>query len=267
MSAEYHSSDLEPTDAAARRPSRGVYWLPNLFTTGTLFGGFYAIVAAIDGNFSRAGIAIFFAMVADGLDGRVARWTNTQSDFGKEYDSLCDMVAFGVAPAILVYQWGIERIYDYGKFWGRFGWLAAFFYAVAAALRLARFNARAATADKRYFEGLPSPSAAAAVASFIWLVSEFPVTGLPALALAFVITICIGALMVSKFSYWSGKELNMRGRIPWVYAALIPLIYVSISLSPVSLFVLFGLYAASGPALWLWRKLTRKKRLAETPAA
>ena len=121
-----------------------MYWLPNLFTTGTLFGGFYAIVAAIDGNFSRAGIAMFVAMLFDGLDGRVARWTNTQSDFGKEYDSLCDMVAFGVAPAIVVYQWGIERIADYGKFWGRFGWLAAFFYAVAAALRLARFNSRAA---------------------------------------------------------------------------------------------------------------------------
>jgi CDP-diacylglycerol--serine O-phosphatidyltransferase len=262
MSAEYHSSDLQPVEESTPRgrPSRGVYWLPNLLTTGTLFGGFYAIVAAIDGNFSRAGIAIFAAMIFDGLDGRVARWTNTQSDFGKEYDSLCDMVAFGVAPAIVVYQWGIERIYDYGKFWGRFGWLAAFFYAVAAGLRLARFNARAATADKRYFEGLPSPSAAAAVASFIWLVSEFPVTGLPALVLAFSITLCAGILMVTKFSYWSGKELNMRGRIPWVYAAVIPLIYVVISLAPVSLFTLFGLYAASAPLHWVWRKMNRKKR-------
>ena len=119
---------MQPTD----QPGRGVYWLPNLLTTGTLFGGFYAVVAAIDGNFSRAGIGVFVAMVFDGLDGRVARWTNTQSDFGKEYDSLCDMVAFGLAPAILVYQWGVERIADYGKFWGRFGWIAAFFYAVAA---------------------------------------------------------------------------------------------------------------------------------------
>ena len=119
------------------RRGRGVYWLPNLLTTGTLFGGFYAIVAAIDGNYGRAGIAVFVAMVFDGLDGRVARWTNTQSDFGKEYDSLCDMVAFGVAPAIMMYQWGVARIADYGAFWGRFGWLAAFFYAVAAGLRLA----------------------------------------------------------------------------------------------------------------------------------
>jgi CDP-diacylglycerol--serine O-phosphatidyltransferase len=268
MSAQYNdkydSSEASTEESSAhgpgKSPSRGVYWLPNLLTTGTLFGGFYAIVVAIDGNFSRAGIAIFLAMVFDGLDGRVARWTNTQSDFGKEYDSLCDMVAFGVAPAIVVYQWGIERIYDYGTFWGRFGWLAAFFYAVAAGLRLARFNARAATADKRYFEGLPSPSAAAAVASFIWVVSEFPVTGLPALVLAFTITLCAGLLMVSKFSYWSGKELNMRGRIPWVYAAVIPLIYVIISLAPVSLFTLFGLYAASAPLYWVWRKLNRKKR-------
>ena len=251
MSAEhYETGDVPP----AKNPSRGVYWLPNVFTTGTLFGGFYAIVAAINGDFARAGIAIFIAMLFDGLDGRVARWTNTQSD----------LVAFGVAPAIVAYQWGIERIADYGKFWTRFGWLAAFFYAVAAALRLARFNARAASADKRYFEGLPSPSAAATVASFVWLVSEFDLTGLPALALAFGITICIGALMVSRFSYWSGKELNLRGRIPWVYAALIPLIYVIVWLAPESLFALFGAYALSAPLFWLWRKVARKKRVADS---
>jgi CDP-diacylglycerol--serine O-phosphatidyltransferase len=138
--------DDNEKNADATQPARGVYWLPNLFTTGTLFGGFYAIIAAIDGNFARAGIGVFVAMLFDGLDGRVARWTNTQSEFGKEYDSLCDMVAFGLAPAIVVYQWGIERIADYGQFWYRFGWLAAFFYAVAAGLRLARFNSRAATA-------------------------------------------------------------------------------------------------------------------------
>ena len=262
MSAEYDTEHAAPPAVGPR--SRGVYWLPNLFTTGTLFGGFYAIIAAIDGNFSRAGIAVFVAMLFDGLDGRVARWTHTQSDFGKEYDSLCDMVAFGVAPAIVVYQWGVERIADYGQFWGRFGWLAAFFYAVAAGLRLARFNSRAAVVDKRYFEGLPSPSAAATVAGFIWVVSDFNVTGLPALVAAFAITICIGALMVSKFSYWSGKDLNARGRIPWVYAAVIPLIYVIVSLSPESLFALFGMYAISAPLHWTWRKLVRKKRPAES---
>jgi CDP-diacylglycerol--serine O-phosphatidyltransferase len=240
-------------------PSRGVYWLPNLFTTGTLFGGFYAIVAAINGDFSRAAIAIFAAMIFDGLDGRVARWTNTQSDFGKEYDSLCDMVAFGLAPAIVAYQWGVALIADYGRFWGRFGWLATFFYTVAAALRLARFNSRHTVADKRYFEGLPSPSAAATVAGFIWVMSTFEVWGLPALVLAFTITICIGALMVSKFSYWSGKELNVRGRIKWVYASAIPLIYVVVFVSPpVSLFTLFGAYAASAPLFWAYRRIRRR---------
>ncbi|HSN71366.1 MAG TPA: CDP-diacylglycerol--serine O-phosphatidyltransferase, partial [Steroidobacteraceae bacterium] len=194
MSGETHNGE---TEQAVRR---GFYWLPNLLTTGTLFSGFYAIVAAIDGNFSRAGIAVFIAMVFDGLDGRVARWTNTQSEFGKQYDSLSDMVAFGLAPALVVYQWGVERIAEYGRLWGRLGWLAAFFYAVAAAMRLARFNTRAASADKRYFEGLPSPSAAATVAGFVWLASEFELSGLPALVLAFVVTILIGALMVSRFS-------------------------------------------------------------------
>jgi CDP-diacylglycerol--serine O-phosphatidyltransferase len=261
MSAHPHSDDVPPV----ARAGRGVYWLPNLLTTGTLFGGFYAIVAAINDDFQRAGIAIFIAMLFDGLDGRVARWTNTQSDFGKEYDSLCDMVAFGLAPAIVVYQWGIQRIADsdYGKFWGRFGWLAAFIFAVGAALRLARFNSRSAVADKRYFEGLPSPSAAATLASFIWLVSEFDVTGLPGLVLAFATSIFIGILMVSKFSYWSGKELNTRGRIPWIYAVVIPLIYVIVWLSPFSLFALFGAYSLSAPLYWVWRKAVRRKRVVE----
>lgn len=253
------NADESPAGAARPR-ARGVYWLPNLLTTGTLFGGFYSIVAAIDNNFARAGLAVFVAMIFDGLDGRVARWTRTQSDFGKEYDSLCDMVAFGLAPAILVYQWGVERIADYGGIWVRFGWLAAFFYAVAAGLRLARFNSRTAVADKRYFEGLPSPSAAAAVAGFIWAASEFELGGLVGLVLAFVISIVIGALMVSRFSYWSGKELDVRGRIPWVYALVIPLIYVVVSLAPVSLLALFGAYAASAPLYWCWRRLRRSRR-------
>jgi CDP-diacylglycerol--serine O-phosphatidyltransferase len=256
----HENPELEDTEQGARR-SRGVYLLPNLLTTGTLFSGFYAIVAAIDGNFARAGIAVFVAMLFDGLDGRVARWTNTQSDFGKQYDSLSDMVAFGLAPAIVVYQWGIEGIYEYGQLWGRLGWLATFFYAVAAALRLARFNARTTTSsDKRYFEGLPSPSAAATVAGFIWLASDFGLSGLPALVLAFLVTVAIGALMVSRFSYWSGKELNLSGRVPWAYAALIPLAYVVISLRPPeTLFGLFGLYAASAPLYWLWRRLRRRR--------
>src|SRR6267378_6810025 len=155
MSTDQTLQELKP-----RR--RAIYLLPNLLTTGCLFSGFYAIVAAIDGNFERAGMAVFVAMLFDGLDGRVARLTSTESAFGKEYDSLADMVAFGVAPAIVSYQWGVVRIAEFGHAWGRFGWLACFFYTAAAGMRLARFNTRAA-ADKRYFEGLPSPSAAAIV--------------------------------------------------------------------------------------------------------
>ncbi len=259
MSAEpLEDTATEEPIAHAAKPRRGVYLLPNLLTTGTLFAGFYAIIAAIDGNYSRAGIGVFVAMAFDGLDGRVARWTHTQSDFGKEYDSLSDMVAFGLAPALIVYQWGVTRIAEYGILWGRMGWLAAFFYAVTAALRLARFNTRVA-ADKRYFEGLPSPSAAATVAGFVWLASDHGLAGLPGLVLAFVVTMLIAALMVSRFSYWSGKEINIQGRIPWAYALIVPLIYIVFS-SPETLVSLFGLYAASAPLYWCWRKLRRRKR-------
>jgi CDP-diacylglycerol--serine O-phosphatidyltransferase len=241
------------------KPGRGVYLLPNLLTTGTLFSGFYAIVAAIDGNFSRAGMAVFIAMLFDGLDGRVARWTNTQSAFGKEYDSLSDMVAFGLAPSIVAYQWGIEAIKLYGQFWYRFGWLAAFFYAVCAALRLARFNVKVATSDKRYFEGLPSPSAAACAARFIWVASEYTVTGLPALVLGFSVTALIGALMVSRFSYWSGKDLNVRGKVPVAYLVLVPLIYALYAAGPAeTLLMTFGIYAASAPLLWVWRRMRKR---------
>src|ERR1700690_2051640 len=156
---------MDPEDRPVRVQPRGIYLLPNLLTTGCVFFGFYAIIAAIDGNFERAGMAVFVAMIFDGLDGRVARLTSTETAFGKEYDSLADMVAFGLAPAIVSYQWGVARIAEYGKAWGRFGWLAAFFYAVAAALRLAKFGSR--VQDKRYFEGLPSPSAAAGVGAFL----------------------------------------------------------------------------------------------------
>ncbi|MGE0189108.1 MAG: CDP-diacylglycerol--serine O-phosphatidyltransferase [Steroidobacteraceae bacterium] len=242
------------------KPSRGVYLLPNLLTTGTLFSGFYAIVAAIDGNFSRAGLAIFVAMLFDGLDGRVARWTNTQSEFGKEYDSLSDMVAFGLAPSIVVYQWGHERIAEYGNLWGRFGWLAAFFFAVCAALRLARFNVKADTGDKRYFEGLPSPSAAACVAGFIWVASEYKLDSLTKLMLGFIVTATIGALMVSRFAYWSGKDLNVRGKVPVAYLVIVPMIYIFVSSGPSeTLLATFGTYALSAPLIWCWRKLRRKQ--------
>src|SRR5579862_3333276 len=203
------SDDLEDQHT---RP-RGVYWLPNLLTTGALFAGFYAVVAAIDWRFDYAGVAVFVAMVFDGLDGRVARWTHTESAFGKEYDSLSDMVSFGIAPAIVTYQWGVARIAEYGPLWRRVGWLVCFFYAAAAALRLARFNSRAATQDKHYFEGLPSPSAAAIVAALVWLASDQINIGLPGLLLAFFVIASAGALMISRFAFNSFKYVNAGAKL------------------------------------------------------
>jgi CDP-diacylglycerol--serine O-phosphatidyltransferase len=258
---ETRLSELNESDSHSRAP---YFWLPNALTTGALWAGFYAIVAAIDHNFSRAGIAIFVAMIFDGLDGRVARWTNTQSEFGKEYDSLSDMVSFGVAPAIVAYQFGVARIADYNAVWGKLGWLATFLYAACAAMRLARFNSRVATADKRFFEGLPSPSAAAAVAGFIWLASEYELAGLPALVLAFVVTTVIGLLMMSRFAYWSGKELNVRGRVRWAYLLVIPVAYILISAGPgEALFMMFAAYAVHAPILWAWRKLFHRRHRTE----
>jgi CDP-diacylglycerol--serine O-phosphatidyltransferase len=252
-------SDSEDSEDATGRP-RGVYWLPNLLTTGALFAGFYAIVAAIDLKFERAGAAVFVAMFFDGLDGRVARWTHTESAFGKEYDSLSDMVSFGVAPAIVTYQWGVARIAEYGPLWRRLGWLVCFFYAAAAALRLARFNSRSATQDKHYFEGLPSPSAAAVVAALVWLASDQTNIGLPGLILAFLVTAICGALMVSRFAFNSFKQVNPGSRLRFTQIVIVPLAFVAIALAPISFLVLFGCYALSAPALWAYRKLRRRTR-------
>jgi CDP-diacylglycerol--serine O-phosphatidyltransferase len=251
---------MSDVDDSPARP-RGVYWLPNLLTTGAMFAGFYAIVAAIDLRFEYAGIAVFVAMLFDGLDGRVARWTNTASAFGKEYDSLSDMVSFGVAPAIVTYQWGVARIAEYGPLWRRVGWLVCFFYAAAAALRLARFNARAATQDKHYFEGLPSPSAAAIVAALVWLASDQTNIGLPGLILAFFVTASAGALMISRFAYNSFKNVNAGGKVRFTYIVLVPLAFIFIFLHlPTSLLVIFGIYALSAPSIWAFRKLRRRRR-------
>jgi CDP-diacylglycerol--serine O-phosphatidyltransferase len=246
---------------------RGIFWLPNLLTTGALFAGFYAVVAAIDWRFDRAGIAVFVAMIFDGLDGRVARWTHTESAFGKEYDSLSDMVSFGLAPAIVTYQWGVARIAEYGPLWRRLGWLVCFFYAAAAALRLARFNSRSATQDKHYFEGLPSPSAAAIVAAFVWLASDQTNIGLPGLILAFLVTACAGALMISRFAFHSFKQVDAGGRVRFTYIVIVPLAFVLLALYPqVVLLLLFGGYALSAPLIWLFRKLRRRTRGASTSA-
>jgi len=269
-SGTYHAPLMahQESDRPARPRRRAIYLLPNLLTTGCLFSGFYAIIAAIDGNFDHAGMAVFVAMLFDGLDGRVARLTNTESAFGKEYDSLADMVAFGVAPAIVSYQWGVARITEYGGVWGRIGWLAAFFYAVTAALRLARFNTRVSTTDKRYFEGLPSPSAAALVSGFIWVFNEWREPGLPGLVIAFTVTALAGALMVSPFSYPSFKNIDLTRPVRFVSLVVaVVVVFVVIAGAPSkALLLCFGSYATVPPLLWVWRRLRRRQR-GDAPSA
>lgn len=263
-SGTYHAPLMahQESDRPARPRRRAIYLLPNLLTTGCLFSGFYAIVAAIDGNFDHAGMAVFVAMLFDGLDGRVARLTNTESAFGKEYDSLADMVAFGVAPAIVSYQWGVARITEYGGVWGRIGWLAAFFYAVTAAMRLARFNTRVSTTDKRYFEGLPSPSAAAMVSGFIWAFNEWREPGLPGLVIAFTVTALAGALMVSPFSYPSFKNIDLTRPVRFVsLVTAVVIVFIVIAGDPSrALLLCFGSYALVPPLVWVWRRLRRLQR-------
>lgn len=233
---------------------RGIYLLPNLFTTGCLFAGFYSIVAAMNGRYEPAAIAIFVAMVMDSLDGRVARMTNTQSDFGAQYDSLADMVSFGLAPGLIMYTWALSGM-------GKLGWLAAFVFTASAALRLARFNTQVGTADKRYFQGLPSPAAAAVVTGMMWVGHDFNADLTYLRVPAFVLTVVVGLLMVSTIRYHSFKDLDLRGKVPFVAVLIMVLVYAFISIDPPQ--VLFGgflLYALSGPLLTL--KYMRQKRAA-----
>ena len=231
---------------------RGIYILPNLFTTAALFAGFYAIVQAMNGRFADAAVAIFIAMVLDGLDGRVARLTRTQSAFGAEYDSLSDMVSFGAAPALVIYEWALKGM-------GKLGWVAAFIYCVGAALRLARFNTNIEVVDKRYFQGLPSPAAAALVAGLVWILLDLGYSGEQARWYACVLTIFAGITMVSNIRYWSGKDINLRRSVPFVVVPAMVLGYVLLSSYPEGvLFALFLGYALSGYVIAAWRWLRRR---------
>lgn len=234
---------------------RGIYLLPNLFTTAALFAGFYAITAAIDHRFEFAAVAIFIAMVLDGMDGRVARLTNTQSAFGAEYDSMADLTSFGIAPAIVLYIWSLA-------FLGKLGWVAAFVHAAGAALRLARFNTQVTTADKRYFQGLPSPSAAAILAGFLWFGLEHGFSGEGVRHIALALALMTGLLMVSNFRYYSFKDIDLRGRIPFVRVIVMMLTFAVIFTNPpLMLFALFTAYAISGPVVTLlMRKRWRERR-------
>ncbi len=237
---------------------RGIYLLPNLFTSAALFSGFYAIVSAMNFNYEQSSIAIFVAMVLDGLDGRVARLTNTQSAFGAEYDSLSDMVSFGVAPALIVYVWALKPL-------GKLGWIAAFVYCACSALRLARFNTKLEDPfqDKRFFQGLPSPAAAALLAGFVWVSYEYGITGreiffgaIQMQWLAWGLTIFAAGSMVSDLSFYSGKDINLKKSVPFVAVLAIMLAFVLISYSPPEvLFTVVLVYALSGYYLWLKAKL------------
>ncbi|MDD4963276.1 MAG: CDP-diacylglycerol--serine O-phosphatidyltransferase [Gallionella sp.] len=243
-------------DFKTQRPmnlrKRGIYLLPNLFTTGALFAGFYAIVQAMNAQFEHAAIAIFIAMVLDGLDGRVARLTHTQSEFGAEYDSLSDMVSFGVAPSLVMYEWALKGL-------GKWGWFAAFIYCTATALRLARFNTNIDVVDKRYFQGLPSPAAAALVAGFVWVMWDYGMTGEEVRGYAAVLTVLAGLSMVSNLPFYSFKDFNARKSVPFVVVFLIPLFFIVIWSDPSRvLFALFVAYALSGIVMWLLR--LRQKR-------
>lgn len=225
----------------ANSKNRGIFLLPNLLTTAGLFSGFFAIVASMNNHFESAAVAIFVAMVFDGLDGRVARMTNTESDFGAEYDSMADIVSFGMAPALVMYNWALADL-------GKLGWLAAFIFVAGGALRLARFNTNLGTADKRYFQGLAIPSAAAVVAGAVWVGSKYGVDPTDISYLAAILTICAGLLMVSNFRYHSFKDVDWRGRVSFVVILLIVLAFVIVATEPsLVLFSLFFLYTLSGP--------------------
>ena len=242
-------------ESQVRRPSlrrRGIYLLPNAFTTAALFCGFYAIVMAMNLKFDHASIAIFAAMVLDGIDGRVARLTNTQSEFGAQYDSLSDMVSFGVAPALVVYAWSLRGL-------GKLGWLAAFVYCAGAALRLARFNTNIEVVDKRYFQGLPSPAAAALVAGFIWLMDDLRFAGTDLSWAAWIVTLYAGLTMVTNVPFYSFKQVNFRKSVPFIAVFLIVLAFVAISSDPPKvLFGLFVAYGLSGYGVFFWRLLKGK---------
>ena len=248
---------MEPIpDPVPRR--RTIYLLPNLFTTGGLFGGFFAIIAASQGRFEAACVAIFVSAILDGIDGRVARLTNTQSAFGVQYDSLADLVSFGMAPALVMYHWALASLKLDGATAGKLGWLVAFLYAACAALRLARFNSQVGTVDKRWFIGLASPAAAGLMASFVWTAHDLGWTGTELRRLALGVTLVAGLLMVSRIRYTSFKGSGQgprADRVPFFAIVVALAVIVALVLDPPKVLLTVAvLYALSGPVQWLWRR-------------
>ena len=233
---------------SVRKRRKGIYILPNLLTLAGLFGGFYAVVMAMNGRFDLAALGVFSAMVLDSLDGRVARMTNTQSAFGEQMDSLSDMVSFGAAPALIAYEWALKPL-------GRWGWIAAFVYCACAALRLARFNVNTAVVDKRYFQGLPSPAAAALVTGFIWIMTEAEIAGAAVAWPMFALALYSGLTMVTYLPFYSFKDVQMKKSVPFAVIVLIALGIAVINIHPPTvLFGLFVIYGLSGYVIYGWRK-------------
>ncbi len=255
MASEHETALEEETapeeEGKARR--RGIYLLPNLITTGALFAGFFAIVAGMNGDFVAAALAILVAGLLDTADGRVARWTRTESQFGAEYDSLSDMVAFGVAPALVAFSWGLDSL-------GQAGWVATFIYMACAALRLARFNTKG---DNKTFTGLASPAAAAIIACMVWAWTDFGL-GVPSLAAAVsmgFVVVGVALLMVSNFLYFSPKVLELKGRVPFITLVAVVLVFAVLALDPPRVLLLIALvYAASGPIQHFWRRARKRRR-------
>ncbi len=252
-------SVADPDSGPARPRRKGIYILPNLFTLAALFGGFYAVVMAMNGRFEQAAIGVFCAMVLDSLDGRVARMTNTQSTFGEQMDSLSDMVSFGAAPGLIVYEWALTPL-------NKLGWLAAFVYCACAALRLARFNTNLTVVDKRFFQGLPSPAAAALVIGFIWVMDYYGYRGGRDGALepwlqwtAFVFTLFAGLTMVTNVPFYSFKDVSFKHSVPFIVIVAIALSIAVITYHPpLVLFALFCVYGLSGYGVYVWKRLKGK---------
>lgn len=241
MANDHESEELDQSGPR----QKGIYLLPNLLTTAALFAGYYAIVAAMKGHFETAAIAIFVAMIADGLDGRVARMTNTQSEFGAQFDSLSDLASFGIAPSLVMYSWSLFHL-------GKLGWLAAFLYTAATALRLARFNTQ--VTDKMYFQGLASPAAAGVLASIVWMGSNYEVDGFVVAVPVAILTVLVAGLMVSSIRYSSFKTIDFKGRVPFFTIVLAVMLITGVALEPAeALFALFFIYMISGPIMTLWQ--------------
>ncbi len=239
----------------SQKSKKGIYLLPNLITTASLFAGFYAVVAATDGRFGIAALSVFIAMLLDTLDGRIARYTKTTSDFGANYDTLADMMSFGIAPALVMYEWALYELHPLGLAWAKLGWLAAFFYVAAAALRLARFNTLSDSENTKFFLGLPSPAAAGFLMSLVWVCNEAGIPGPEVKGIAFIFTILVSVLMVSKFLFYSFKDVNEREKVRFIWLLFAVIILIAITINPpIVLMLLFMSYVASGPTEKLWKK-------------